>query len=348
MPPTLPPVSLDRPSDPPQDWRERILRVLASEGVTEPPYVPVWRLFIISAAKFFSLELSSFSPTFAVVLAIPYLSGGAFLLLFIGSLLADAVILYFFTGPRLNLIARTMRVDWGGRNPTHEVSRARQAPIFYLRAFSFDKVAAAVPWLGGLTPEEILVLRLRRYAPVLAIATPNEGEVERGALRFHVTDAHWEAVVKEIVPCCQLVVWVTGSSRGLNWEIEHLVTTLAPHRLLLWPSANAETANTIRQDWQATARGRDAEWQQFVDAHVNVFPKPLPRDITDIRLVAFDADWTPIPIPSARYPARGLSFIDPKRLTAGLHAFLEEAYRRPSSHMPSTSTPATRSGSRSA
>jgi hypothetical protein len=327
MPSSVPTVLHDRLAEPPQDWRERILRVLASEGVTQPPYVPAWRLFVVNMAKIVGMEFLGVLPTMAVMFAIPYLSGRAFLLLLIGSLIAD-VIIHVCLLARLKDTGRRMRVEWGGSNPTHAVSVSRDAPIFYLRAFTFDKVAAVLPRWGGLSAEEILIRRMRRYAPVLAIATPNENEVGLGALRFHVTDARWEAVVKEIVPCCRLVVWVTGGSRGLNWEIEHLVSSLAPHRLLLWPSANAETAKTFRQDWKVTARQRDAEWQQFVDAHADVFPQPLPRDITDIRFVAFDADWTPIPIPSARYPARSYAFIDPKRLTAGLHAFLEEAYGR--------------------
>lgn len=328
MPSSVPTLLHERLAEPPQDWRERILRVLASEGVTEPPYVPAWRLFVINMAKVFGLEFLSFLPTLAVALAIPFLPGREFLALLIGSLFADAMIIYVYTGARMNIAARRWRVEWGGCNPIHTIKGSRDAPIFYLRAFTFDRVAAVQSSWGGLSPEEILIRRMRRYAPVLAIATPNEREAGLGALRFHVTDARWEAVVKEIVPCCRLVVWVTGGSRGLNWEIEHLVGSLAPHRLLLWPSANLDTAKSYRQDWNATARQRDAEWQQFVDAHADVFPQPLPRDIADIRFVAFDPDWTPIPIPSARYPARRYAFIDPKRLTAGLHAYLEEIYGR--------------------
>jgi hypothetical protein len=203
---------------------------------------------------------------------------------------------------------------------------ARHPPIFYLRAFSFDDEAAVTPfYLEAITAEMRLISRMRRYAPVLAIARPNEPDRALGALRFHVTDARWEDVVKTIVPCCRLVVWVTGNTRGLNWEIQELVASLPPRRLLLWPHANIRTAKTLRLDWAITAGQRNAEWRQFVDAHVDVFPKPLPHDITDIRFVAFDSDWTPIPVPGARYPAR-YSFTDPKGLLAGLTSLLKEAF----------------------
>ncbi len=334
---SAPTITPARPADPPEDWRERIVAALASEGVTEPPYVPVWRLIVINAAKVAGLTYLNFLPLFIVLLLAPHVSERAFLVLFLGSLLAVPLLYLTYTSKRLRIAGRTSRVEWRGRNPTHAVMTARHPPIFYLRAFSFDDTAAVMPvkhWIAP-TAEMTLILRMRGYAPVLAIAKPNKDDSALGALRFHVTDARWEEVVKAIVPCSRLVVWVTGSTRGLNWEIEHLVSSLAPHRLLLWPHVNVETADSFRRDWLATAARRNAEWRQFVDAHIDVFPKPLPRDITDIRLVAFDADWTPIPIPSARYPAwQKDAYTDPKGLVAGLHAFLEETFRTSESGTP--------------
>ena len=46
---SLPASSL--PAQPPADWRERLLTTLASDGVSEPPYVPVWRLVLINYSK---------------------------------------------------------------------------------------------------------------------------------------------------------------------------------------------------------------------------------------------------------------------------------------------------------
>jgi hypothetical protein len=244
---SVPTVTLTRPANPPQDWRERILAALASEGVTEPPYVPVWRLLLINGVKVAGLTYLNFLPLFIVLALAPYISERVFSVLFLGSLLAIPIIFLTYTSKRLRIAGRTSRVEWRRRNPTHAVMTAQNPPIFYLRAFSFDDVTAVMPlkhWIAP-TAEMALILRMRRYAPVLAIATPNETDSALGALRFHVTDARWEEVVKAIVPCCGLVVWVTGNTRGLNWEIEHLVSNLAPHRLLLWPHVNVETANTF-------------------------------------------------------------------------------------------------------
>jgi hypothetical protein len=318
------------PRDPPPDWRERILATLAGEGVTEPPYVPIWRLVLVNGARVFGLVFLSFSPIFIALGLIPFVSGQIFAILFPASLIAVSVIFAAFTLRPLRIAGRRSRVEFAGRNPSHAVKTARHPPIFYLRAFSFDEVASANPlkyWVAP-TPEMTLILRMRRCAPVLAIATPNEGDSALGALRFHVSDARWEEVVKAIVPCCQLVVWVTGNTRGLNWEIQQLIGSLPPHRLLLWPHVNVEVANKLKIDWESTARRRNAEWLQFVDAHIDIFPKPLPRDVKNIRFVAFDADWTPIPIPNPRYPKWAKdAYTDPSGIVAGLHAFLAEKFR---------------------
>jgi hypothetical protein len=316
-------------TDPP-GWREGILRALASEGVTEPPYVPVWRLALINTIVVSAWTCLNVLPLFAVLLAFPYLSFSEFIYLFYASLLVIPLIFIKFTSKRLRVLGRKSRVDWRGRNATHAVMKARRAPIFYLRAFMFDESAGELPFKhwGGYSPEMILILRMRRYAPVLAIAKPHENQTGLGALRFAVTNPHWEDVVKAIVPCCRLVVWVTGNTPGLNWEIGHLIHSLPPHRLLLWPSVNIVTANVWKKDWAKTAHQRNTAWQQFVEAHKDVFPKPLPRDISDIRFLAFDRDWSPIPIPGPRYPyLRGEGLQDPKGLVTGLRAFLEERFR---------------------
>jgi hypothetical protein len=324
----------EAPADPP-GWREGILRALASEGVTEPAYVPVWRLVLINTTVIVAWVFLPFLPLFAVLLAAAYVPFSVFAFFLFASLLAIPVIFIKFISKRIPMLGRRSRVDWRGRNATHAVKNARRAPIFYLRSFMFDEEAGELPfkhWVG-YTPEMTLILRLRRYSPVLAIAKPHENQTGLGALRFAVTDEHWEEVVKAIIPCCRLVVWVTGNTPGLNWEIEHLVASLPPDRLLLWPSMNImtaswKTAHSWEKDWAETAYQRNTAWLQFVDAHKEVFPKPLPRDISDIRFIAFDRDWSPIPVPGPRYPYQtGENLQDPKGLIMGLRAFLNEKFR---------------------
>lgn len=318
------------PAELPADWKERLLRALASEGVTEPPDVPVWRSNLINYGKAFGSILLVYLYIGIGFVADPFIPGKVFKAAFAILWFATLIFLIWYLWPRMR--AAGLKSWSAGRNPTHAVLAARRPPIFYLRSFGFDEVASRLPWGGGVTAEVILIARMRRYAPVLAIGKPGEVNPPPGAIRFHVTDACWEATVKSIVPCCQLVVWVTGNTPGLNWEIEHLVTSLPPHRLLLWPHVNVENTEKVKFDWHATAQQRNTEWQQFVEVHRDVFPRPLPRDVENIRFIAFDAGWTPVPIPSARYPVmpmdrQALDRIDPKQITLGLRSFLQEKFQ---------------------
>ncbi len=62
--PSLPASPL--PVEPPADWRERLLNTLASDGISEPPYVPVWRLALINYLKAFAWILLAFLLTYGI------------------------------------------------------------------------------------------------------------------------------------------------------------------------------------------------------------------------------------------------------------------------------------------
>lgn len=53
----------------------------------------------------------------------------------------------------------------------------------------------------------------------------------RGAL--YARQDVWQQTVEAIVPLCQLVVWTTGHTEGLRWEIKHLLENVPPQKLLL-------------------------------------------------------------------------------------------------------------------
>jgi hypothetical protein len=318
------------PAQLPADWRERLLRALAAEGVTEPPYVPIWRLVLIDILKLSGWLLLFFLGFIALFFLAFWVFDGdppwGMILLFF---LIFPVVIWIVT-PRATKILRQLETDFAGRNPSYAVANARRAPIFYLRSFAFDRTASEVPKFyqhtfaffgaGGAypTPETALIFRMRRYAPVLAIGRPGELDPPPGAMRFHVTDACWEPTVKSIAPCCEIVIWVSGDTPGLSWEIQHLVAQLPPQRLLLWPHVYL---------YKGTPQQRAVEWQRFVDSHSKIFPKPLPRDVESIRFIAFDADWTPIPIPSTRFPVTKKDWrADRSASTFGLGAFLDERF----------------------
>jgi hypothetical protein len=318
----------------PADWRERLLAILTSEGISQPPYISRLKLVMSDILKIMTLAIMAIlvfisvlyplvishdifhlsdAVTGAIILPLLFFAWPAFLILVIW--------------PRGQRLGRKFRMHlWIGQSATDALRGAKHPPVLYLRSFKFDAVAATPPkWLQRLftfglgaaaadTPEMSLVLTSAQYAPVLAIGRPHESDPPPGALRFQVAQEKWQSKVEELAPLCQLIIWATGHSKGLRWEIEHLVQTVPPKRLLLWLHVRAGGL---------TGSQRRSEWAAFVDAYRDVFPNSLPRELNRTRFIAFDDDWTPISIPSRQFPSSlndRLHFLDMS--TFGLRSFL--------------------------
>jgi hypothetical protein len=166
-----------------------------------------------------------------------------------------------------------------------------------LRSFKFDEALAAetkkwlryVPVLGVFaeTLEARVLSQLVSFGPIIAIGRPGEFKPPVGAMRFYVSHEIWRNTVEELVPECQLIVWTTGITEGLHWEIKHLLHIVQPFKLL------------VCVDMQFTERSQDAretKWSSFRAAFRDVFPRPLPEKIGNVFYFAFKEDWTPIPI----------------------------------------------------
>jgi hypothetical protein len=291
------------------DWKARLLAVLTSEGVSEPAH----QSYAARVLKAYAIALSPFILWFPALVLLTvatvgyaYLSGRPMndwdvsrqIVLWI-KLGSGFIGLAFFISLPWSFArwtrARRERYSRGTPNPTRALSEAQNPPILYLRSFRFDRHITSAPsdtlLPAGPTMEQKLVRALRPVGPVLAIGRPNERYPAPGALRFYVDDTHWREKVEAIVPLCQLVIWASGNTAGLRWEIEHIIETLPPHRLLLW--VHTQVAYSGRQ--------RRKAWLKFIEAHGHVFPKPLPFDIRRVEFIAFDDDWTPRPIPGRGY-----------------------------------------------
>ena len=203
-------------------------------------------------------------------------------------------------------LRRRLHMEERGVRPTAEIARAHGPPVFYLRSFNFDRkatrpslrsqVRSLVLALVGvsritLTPEMALVTAIPRRVPVVAIGRPGERAPPPGVLRFYATDEIWKDEVESIVPACQMVIWVTGYTEGLKWEVEHLLTHSRPERLVLWNHASV-----------GPRAQREREWQQFLDTYASLFPKGLPKNGARCAFITFDPDWTPIGAPSRAFP----------------------------------------------
>ena len=124
---------------------------------------------------------------------------------------------------------------------------------------------------------------------MLAIGKPGEADPPTGAARVYVDDDHWRNFIMNAAPLCSFVVWTTGDTRGLQWEFEHLVETVSPECLLLWPHVAVA---------HYSARKKQADWEKFLERYQELFPKPLPRNIIGVDYLTFDRDWTPRALPN--------------------------------------------------
>ncbi len=190
-----------------------------------------------------------------------------------------------------------LRNAWraGARSAEAELSRVgSRRPVFYLRSFSSDAVTDRT-WLAwyfgsnsGKTIEQQMTVALKSVGPVIAIGRPGEKLPQLGAARFYVSDDLWQKKVEEIVRESQLIVWMTGTTEGLGWEISHLTENIKPRRLLLWAHPHLLGGSEAL---------REEQWRAFRGRLGKHFPKPLPERLGDARFFIFDNDWNPIPCP---------------------------------------------------
>lgn len=189
------------------------------------------------------------------------------------------------------------------RNAEAALQRAEtKRPIFYLRSFALDAEVGRPSVLELLfnfqpaNPEQLMTNIARKCGPVIAIGRPGERLPALGAARFYVINELWQEKVADVATVAQLVIWASGTTEGLQWEITHLISTLPPEKLVLW-------AHPYLLDLDADER--ETEWSAFVTGLGTLFPKPLPKPLGSTRFFAFDHDFTPIPFGSKRWTQGG-------------------------------------------
>ena len=164
-------------------------------------------------------------------------------------------------------------------------------PVFYLRSFRLDQaigqptVLELISNVNSANPEQQLTQVLTKTGPVIAIGRPGEELPSLGAARFYVANDRWQEKVADVATVAQLVVWASGTTLGLQWEITHLIAQLPPEKLVLWAHPHLLDLDPDE---------REVEWARFVDGLGTLFPKPLPKPLGETRFFAFGPDFEPI------------------------------------------------------
>lgn len=203
----------------------------------------------------------------------------------------------------------------------HAIAKSDQRPILYLRSFALDKQdnENTITLYGGVSApvnpwESSIAHGVSHAGPLVAIGRPGEKFAATGAARVYVGDDEWQTKVSELADTAALVVWVYGETEGLKWEISELVGNVPPEKLAI-----------ALPFWDVPPKKRGPLWADVVATIGPVLPKPLPETVHDSLFIAFDADWTPIPI-KARPPhflIRTMAFGGWNRVIEGVRALLE-------------------------
>jgi hypothetical protein len=117
-------------------------------------------------------------------------------------------------------------------------------PVVYLRSFKDDPIAAEsflfrrIFSFSGLSvalesEEEQLAEAMNELGPFVAIGRPGERLPELGAARMYVSDAEWQNKVGELLARAQLVVLRAGETPGFWWEMQRVIKTIAPERVIV-------------------------------------------------------------------------------------------------------------------
>ncbi|HEX7304796.1 hypothetical protein [Lentzea sp.] len=160
-------------------------------------------------------------------------------------------------------------------------------PVLYLRSFLVDDVLArtgetAMDYFR--TEEERLARAFAPIGPLVAVGRPGEALPPAGAPRVYAGD-DWQRIVSELLGRARLVLVGAGRGDGLRWELDQVLATVDPRRVVvLLPLTN----------W---------EYDHFRSGVADLFPDPLPDlpplpDGHGIRAALhFGEDWTPELVP---------------------------------------------------
>ena len=166
------------------------------------------------------------------------------------------------------------------------VGTSAYRPLVFLRSFQ-DEDATVRPkgllrWLIRREPrlEEVLVGKVSRLGPAVAIGLPGEQLPRLGALRAYYSDEEWKPAVLGWIGRAHMIFVVGGTSPWALWELTHILTQgLSGSLVLVIPPDASEEAR--RQRWDSLCHAAStSRWHHDM---LSVNPRRL-------LAVVFDAD----------------------------------------------------------
>lgn len=208
------------------------------------------------------------------------------------------------------------------------LNKDNRPPVLYLRSFTDDRSVLPADSIRFKTYEQVLADAAQKSGPFVAIGDPREEMPELGAARMYTGD-EWKDVVIKFMEASQIVIMQVGGSEGLLWEVQQVVSRISPDKFIL----------CLPIDVNRTGYAQE-QYNLFRKNTTGVFPKPLPEFIGDSRLLYFDDNWLPQPLPlceASEFLNQLLQTTQPnsKTLIKCLSDLSHEIIRRVGFHPPS-------------
>jgi hypothetical protein len=118
---------------------------------------------------------------------------------------------------------------------------------------------------------------LSAIGPYIALGRPNESfrDMDLGAAKKYVNDEEWRNAVIDWLGRCVAVVLEAADSASLGWEIDQIIQIVLPTVVLI------------------ICPHFEGDYQSFARTHGHRFPRGLPLQKPESRLIIFNSNWKP-------------------------------------------------------
>lgn len=252
-----------------------------------------------------------------------YLLAGRFILiigvclavvLFLLQAVARGTVVSLYPGLLPSLVL--MAIGWAGLRLTRHGKRLRipsaerllekdhRPPVLYLRSFRADNaenpfaLSSGKPFMDMVgvhlevpTEEEDLSRVFSEIGPFIAVGSPDEKLPALGASRLYVANNEWQRVVGDLVAKCRFLVLRAGNSPGFLWELDKVVKSVPPSKVLLYLPFSRTTNKRHPVNPASSA------YEEFRKAVAPILPHPLPEAEGHGHFIRFGDDWMPELVP---------------------------------------------------
>lgn len=187
---------------------------------------------------------------------------------------------------------------------TKILKKDHRPPIVYLRSFILDgssdlinqniDIISSGLMVFGLSPdyksfEEKIACTLKEFGPFVAIGNPEEHLPELGANRIYASDEEWQDEILRLSKKAQIIILGAGITKGFIWELEQVIKSCSPSRVLLFLPFNFFSGKKKRDS-------KSKAYNEFCKLANSILPHPLPKYHNYSTFMRFDTNWKPIPI----------------------------------------------------